>query len=225
MTDERPQQLDYASPSRRKVKRRVVMAVAALALLAGGWKYGPGAWDHARLLYYQGKCLEYGGAADEVVYEDDGRTVIRSRYSADLAKYNGVRSPPGAKQGALLFMHEMRTAEGERRLVTVEASLRMGIFSAPRIEYERSAMKLADLYSQRRGNTLVTTSCSSERPSLDDGKVYPLKIFAGQIDPQDPSHFTIRFEIGGMQGVLDGWLESDGHIRLEERDPVRPWRK
>lgn len=224
MTDERPQQLDYAPPSRRKVWRRVVVGVTALALIAGAWKYGPGAWDHARLLYYQGKCLEYGGAADEVVYEDDGMTVIRSRNSVDLAKYHAVRTPPGSKQGALLFMHEMKTPEGEARLVTVEATLRIGVFSRPQVEFERAVMKLADLSSKRRSQTQYTHS-TMDRPTSSTGQLYPLKIFAGQLDPQNPSHFAIRFEVAGKQGIMDGWLESDGRVLLEEREAVQPWRK
>lgn len=224
MTDEQPQQLDYAPPPRRRARRRIIVAITALALLAGAWKYGPGAWDHARLLYYQGKCLSYGGAADEVVYEDDGKAVIRSRYSALLTNYHAVRSWPGAKQGALLFMHEMKTPEGEARLVTVEATLRIGVFSRPQVEYERAVMKLADLWSKRRNRTQYTHS-TMDRPPLSAGQVYPLKIFAGQPDPQNPSHFTIRFELGGKEGMFDGWLESDGRVLVEEREPVQPWRK
>lgn len=44
-----------------------------------------------------------------------------------------------------------------------------------------------------------------------------LRVFAGQPDPSDESHFTIAYDLDGQPGVIDGWLNSDGSIKLEPR--------
>jgi hypothetical protein len=42
----------------------------------------------------------------------------------------------------------------------------------------------------------------------------PLRLFAGQPDPDDPTHFTIGYEYDGEPGTIDGYLE-DGPPRGE----------
>ena len=45
---------------------------------------------------------------------------------------------------------------------------------------------------------------------------------AGQPDPSDGSHFTIRYESNGQSGLIDGWLMPDDTVKLEPRGgPLR----
>ncbi|MCY2953882.1 MAG: hypothetical protein NTU53_18215 [Planctomycetota bacterium] len=44
-----------------------------------------------------------------------------------------------------------------------------------------------------------------------------LRIFAGQPDPNDASHFTIAYEAGDTKAVIDGWLKDDDTIVLKLR--------
>ena len=44
-----------------------------------------------------------------------------------------------------------------------------------------------------------------------------LRLFAGQADPADESHFTIDYEVDGDRGTIDGWLRDTP----DEREPVR----
>jgi len=44
-----------------------------------------------------------------------------------------------------------------------------------------------------------------------------LEWFAGQPDPTDDSHFTIRFELNGKPGIVDGWLKDDDTVAIETR--------
>jgi hypothetical protein len=46
----------------------------------------------------------------------------------------------------------------------------------------------------------------------------PLRLFAGQADANDASHFTIDYVLGDQKGVIDGWLKDDGSVLLEKRD-------
>jgi hypothetical protein len=44
-----------------------------------------------------------------------------------------------------------------------------------------------------------------------------LKLFAGHPDSVDESHFTIDASVGGNPRVIDGWLMSDDHVKLQLR--------
>ena len=44
-----------------------------------------------------------------------------------------------------------------------------------------------------------------------------LRIYAGQPDLNDESHFTIPYEIDGKTDVIDGWLMPDDSVKLEPR--------
>ena len=46
----------------------------------------------------------------------------------------------------------------------------------------------------------------------------PLRLFAGQPDPLDESHFTIPYDAGGVAGTIDGWLQADDGVKLVVRD-------
>jgi hypothetical protein len=44
-----------------------------------------------------------------------------------------------------------------------------------------------------------------------------LRVFAGQADPADASHFTVAYDLDGRPGVIDGWLKPEGSVQLEPR--------
>ena len=54
-------------------------------------------------------------------------------------------------------------------------------------------------------------------PPIDYGNV--LRVYAGQPDPADESHFTIAYRVDGRDGVIDGWLKDDG-LQLHPREGV-----
>ena len=65
---------------------------------------------------------------------------------------------------------------------------------------------------------------ATEVPYADDldildsvGPKNDIRIFAGQIDPADASHFTIRFESRAKTNIADGYLQADGTLRITVR--------
>jgi hypothetical protein len=72
-------------------------------------------------------------------------------------------------------------------------------------------------------------------PSADHGASHsgglPLRLYAGQLDPHNPSHFTIDYVLHNQRGTIDGWLLDDDRLRFEPRagaligDSVRDYRK
>jgi len=47
----------------------------------------------------------------------------------------------------------------------------------------------------------------------------PFHLFVGQSDPHDASHFTIRYEMSGGEGVIDGYLKLQS-IEFSVRGPL-----
>ena len=44
------------------------------------------------------------------------------------------------------------------------------------------------------------------------------RFYAGQADPSDSSHFTIRYECKGATDTIDGYLDDEGLISLQPRN-------
>lgn len=59
--------------------------------------------------------------------------------------------------------------------------------------------------------------------SWENGTIEPhlrgvFRIFVGQPDPNDRSHFTITYELDGRPGVIDGWLRNDLTVVLAPQE-------
>ena len=45
-----------------------------------------------------------------------------------------------------------------------------------------------------------------------------VRIFAGEPDAADESHFTIPYDVDGTPGLIDGWLDPYDKVRMQVRD-------
>lgn len=231
-------QLEYAPGApvrRRKMIRRGVFLLALLVATVLGWRYGPGAFRQARVLYYQRQCLAYSAPADRVVYDEDSATTAErlktvgygarwtggtkqaAVYVAPEVKtiagnLPGVANFYGVKNGsgATIFMHELRNAAGIRRLVLVERGPNRGF--GPIFEY---AFGLdVSVFEPATWTTGVKRVQSSFGLDWDGPVTEPstkgLRFYAGQLDPVDAGHFTVQYDLEGKSGVIDGRLNDAG---------------
>ena len=111
---------------------------------------------------------------------------------------------------ATVFMHELRNAAGIRRLVLVERGPNRGF--APIFEYpfglDVSVFEPATWSSGlKRMNTAYGVDWNG--PATDPS-TKGLRFYAGQLDPADAGHFTIRYDLEGKSGVIDGRLNDAG---------------
>lgn len=97
---------------------------------------------------------------------------------------------------AIVFL-ERQNAPTEDRLLEINA-----LVWRPATWSPGSRLELAGL------STRVFTKIDRRRVHL----------FAGQPDPADASHFTLRYDIDGQPGTIDGWLDSFDRVRLQVRD-------
>ncbi len=235
-----PAPLDYAPApplQRRRWFRRTVMVAFMLSLAGITWRWGPEKWQRAKLLYWQRQCLNYSQPADEVVYDQDPTrdsawakqpgyraTPLTSAWYPSphvaAAKYADCLNPLMAvvdrsaqfQAYPVVFMHERRALSGNPYLVVVVG----------RPDHELNG-KLYPLdftaLPIRPGTWTDTPSNESFEPVYDDmtpiRQPLPVRMFAGQVDAVDASHFTFIYEVAGTRHVIDGYVE-DGFANFQD---------
>jgi hypothetical protein len=167
----------------------------------------------------------------------------------ERATGNGVSLSTGS--GAVVFLHELRSAKGVRRLAVVQRG-----FEDTQPIY--APFELRPTLIEPAGWTTapaVVPPTANRMGSIDIiTRIMPpahVRFYAGQPDPADPAHFTIRYAIdvaaatpgesdyGRMpqpavapvaraSGTIDGRLTDDGSaIKFSIRDgpavPPSPW--
>ena len=223
----------------------MIFVAALLAPIA--WKAGPPALRHTELLYWQRQAMRYSPPANEVIYyglnPNSLPNVIaalqrperkyRAQYMGDSVndfyqvaeawqRFYYLYSPPGRRLGATAFLHERRTPLGARRLVAVEVVPDFSTSGRPWafhefLDFSVSVVRPGTLASSPtelpNSTSIVDLGAFSDfsKSGID------LKIYAGQIDPEDASHFTINYWFQGNTGTIDGWLLDDDIVKLERR--------
>jgi hypothetical protein len=176
---------------------------AAAALLAGNPKYHP--YPLQRRTSSQAAASPATAAALDVSDWNKLTTVLSRLYS------------PLIKPG-VIFLHERISPAGHRRLVCVRYRPQGNTFSAQFIQGLNcdTFTVIPGTWSQPPIYRLQWTF------AWDVETVWPRKpplvrIFAGQPDPNDPAHFTIRYRMWGQEDVLDGRLLDNDRVTLTFR--------
>jgi hypothetical protein len=241
-------QLDYerVDPARRRRMRRRVLLIVSLALItAGAWWRGPAVYRYATRLYREHQVYTYTAPADRVVYEEDP-----ARWPALLAQpaYHNAPYIPAVqcpfiahfvepvKQFAeatqlrigdiALFAHSRRTQSGKERLVIVWIPNNGTRMSAQGASPDNQA-RFFDLCTSVYGGPKFLAGGADPwiaPQSLAENRQTPLyaRIYAGQIDPADASHFTIPYQIGDYTDFLDGYLRDDESVLLRPHNYFHP---
>ena len=211
--------LEYgtAPPLRQRRWFRWVVALCVVAVVGQvTWRYGGTVWRHAQVLWWQRACMAYARPANLLVYTDDpaeadkisrGEYIQMYRtgpaYYRDLPAYQGLSSLVGydaGSGGATVYMHARKNNAGDRRLVIIY------IRGAGTQRYlDVSVFAPATLTS--RGKWLSRSTAREFHAGDANGA--PLRLFAGQDDPNDPTAFVIPYEEGGVPGKLRGRLVGD----------------
>jgi hypothetical protein len=148
-----------------------------------------------------------------------------NREAAEVAVFNsgGPFALPGY---ATLFSGWRTTPGGEDRLVVVSGDVEGLIIVFGRAEPIIALYSVS--YPAPNWNALQMPSpCYNERLYIDPfapymfGETMPAsnttprhRFFSGQVDPTDPSKFSIHFTLWGQPDVIDGQLLDGGHVVL-----------
>jgi hypothetical protein len=217
-TSSPPAKLTYAPPPpwyRGRTSRRIATGIGLLALAAVIALWAPTWILFLELKYYGNQCLKYAASPSAKVHETKGpwpRSDGRSTTTISLRAECFVRFAKVARvpvQGSTAFLHERQTPSGNRRLVAIHAVTHAGlrndsILFEARIFYITSVFKLPhEVHNQ----FIAPFMWGSDSEA----------IFAGQVDPNDQSHFTILTEDSTGETVLDCWLMDDDTVKIEPR--------
>ena len=213
--------LEYSAvPPKWGRRTRVRTSIAICAAVAIGYavyEWGPGAYQWVNAMKDQWRFLRYAAPADRVIIEMDESSAkalfsrpeyVRLMLTSHVAALGSGfdPEPPGISLGhepreVMAFLHERQTPKGERRLVKAHFILGNQCWLETRVfgpgwnglKLRRDVMKPAYI------------STSVER------------VYAGQTDPADPTHFTIRYVEGGIAGTIDAWLQDDDSVKFHRR--------
>ena len=133
-------------------------------------------------------------------------TVVFQTMPTRSANFAPVRTLVPIDSDTTVFSHERWTPAGASRYVLVN--------------YWWNSEEVVISGAQYLPATLMLKSrVSLLFPPKNSGLTLPARarIFAGQPDPNDPTHLTIDYELDGQRHVIDGWLTSDGEVKLETR--------
>ena len=86
----------------------------------------------------------------------------------------------------------------------------------PGMSYQVWVVKPGTLFSPPQSiDQLPGSGVTVDDPSLSPEP----RFFFGQIDPNDPSRFTIRYRAFGQDDVVDGSIDDAGQVTLTQRKP------
>ncbi len=153
-------------------------------------------------------------------------TVAAARFPSCWTRFSSLvtltNPRPGQSSGAILFLHERTSDAGHRRLVCVRYFPETFSFTpqfAENYNFEQMVFTPATWSSDASQSVMTSsTEVSSGFPTRPPN----LRIYAGQIDPQDDSRFTIRYEAWGQSDILDGRLYNNDQVSLTPRKVPQP---
>lgn len=232
MPDDSPILIQYAPPASpvRRAAKRWALPVVLLLVAASAYGWGPPLARRVQLAYWQYRCARHTFPTGQVVLEGDpdrAKALIASGYQStggsepfaytvppEWEKFYTLLSPPGFRSQGTAFVHKMRTPGGRDRLVAVNLHLNLSLIGwEARVFEPGTVLTLPRELRTSKDGTLLSDG-SRGRSFRDD------RVFAGKLDPANPSHFTIELETGAPEPYLitfDGWLRDDDDILIEER--------
>ena len=114
-----------------------------------------------------------------------------------------------------IFLHERNRPDGKTRLVAMfPINRRTDSTGRSFIECAIFVFDPGTIF--RRPVESISLNSWHSLPAFGD----TMKIYSGQPDPLDHSHFTIELKTFAERFICDGWLRNDDTVVLEPRPPV-----
>jgi hypothetical protein len=210
-----PQPLDYSpvwpQPARslKNAYRRLAAAAVAFLLLMASFVILPWFSRHNELMRLQANCMRHAAPSTRVVSKFNSSSINSSTTQPAAAspwtKFNGLLSGTYTAFPEL-YLHQRLTPAGERFLLCLRV-----------INTDEEGLLLEQNVARPGGWLRNPKMIHMSMNHLSLPSASSRVIYAGQSDPNNASHFTISYSADARPGLIDGWLENDGTIRLELR--------
>jgi hypothetical protein len=234
--------------------RRVAVICLLFAVGIGLAQYGGEVLKHFAYLRWQSACstwsLPEGTVAFTTVPEDVDRLVNRLSYRIvpveqlpaerprvmvglyqPLGHMHGLADRYEHRNDSILFLHLRRSLNGVPRIVSVQMSCNAANGTAalnfwinpPKSLPMMAWWEIAHRPVAQNSFQLISPPRFHSQ-SIARDTVVDVRVYAGQPDPLDDSHFTIEFDLidrlvagRNVRGVIDGWLSDKGAVELKLR--------
>jgi len=209
-----PPTLDYSPTRPGHFRRNRWRYGAIIALIVGAMVVYPflrPARVKITSLYWQSRCLRFEMPADERARSPE----CWKRYLSFHLYEPGFLDASFPDGSRVVFLHEMETSSGKRRLVLIHRWLDLAVplhlaFAGGVIEPETLVSPPHVMTTFGRGNFM--------------GGRHPIAIYFGQLDPKDHSHVVFRVRSdpsiypSRLNTVVDGFLHDDDTMTFKYRD-------
>jgi hypothetical protein len=200
--------LQYA-PKPALLQRTRVRGCIAIALVAAATSaaalWGKPTWNKLQLLYWQARCMAYTAPADRVVFSTSGSKQVPEEWS----QFYRALTSQAFRSAGTLFLHERRSPARHRRLVVVDVSEPNLCTGA--CQMIARVFVPASAFSKPR--EVIDIVSRNDAPFIPPNAVF----YAAQIDPDDGSHFIIKYTVAGRTHLIDAWLTDDDRLLLQDR--------
>jgi hypothetical protein len=201
--------------STRTIDRALVTAVLVVTCVLAAILL-PRAWRHMEFQRLISRCANYSASPETVVFEENttGMPVSLVPVQWQALHQRIFESDVMSRGTAFLGARRAKTSSGAVRLVSVDV---IGPFHHG--DSFGLEARLIDTSSSLAGpKPLGGGGCEIPGSASLDGS-HLVRVYAGQADPADESHFTIEVETAGERVVIDGWVRND-RIVMEPRDTL-----
>jgi hypothetical protein len=194
--------LNYAprQPPQQRWSRWLFFASVLLAIAASSLWWLPTEYRRLQMVYWQRRCLAYTASADHVVFDPNSTTPVQS--PVPWTRFYSIYSPPWFRTAGTLFLHELKTPNGEPRLVALDLDCRNAMVP---VVYPRVFIP---------GNFFRSPAETSSASRSFEIGVPAATLFAGTPDPADPCHFTFHAKLHSLVVTYDGWLGNDNRVTI-----------
>lgn len=215
---------------------RLFRACTLVAIfLALAW-WGRAACMLAIRLKHERACERYDAPPDQVVFDSDPARAAALANDPSFLISDGCafRRPPSDWQAraatlavpgvprALLFLHERHAAGGDHHIVAVDGFGEPGVRTCFRVAHGVESCVLEPSEMMRPMGLVFPWPFAQTLWRYTGDSRPDIRVYAGQPDPTDASHFTIRYESGGVMHTLDSYLAADGSLTMKWPDvPLR----
>ena len=211
MTESGRPQLEYGSVPpwhRRRSSRRVVALCFGLIVLSFCLRWGNIFVERVKARYWFGQCMTYQAPKGTVGLEphSNGWAVWTPEPWTKFCLHWSGSAPMTA---GTLFLHERKTRTGASRLVAVDV---VGFTGRGTVQVQSWVFAPPVSIAPARCKLAVFGVLGMPGDAMN------LRIYAGEPDAEDSSHFVMKYEAGAKSGLIDGWLRDDETVVLELRD-------
>jgi hypothetical protein len=236
-------QLEYGKSgglSRRRWVRWTIVIVTLAALVLGAHQLN--LYPRAVFLYHQRQCLNDELPAATVAWDetataaatlqagaphvralvDPRNGMLRATYRRASCLIDMQQSLQGESTAyfppAPVFLHRRDGGNGDRLVqIAIQRVVRLQLLLGSSPSYQAF---LTCVVATPAGWSSNLTAVSGEWlcPELSTpAEVGKLRLYAGQVDPADASHFTIECDTALGRRVIDGWLQKDDTVKFQLR--------